>query len=69
MEGGEEEEEEEKKGYLSLPVTAVIAQINIHTETHKLKNQRAKSKKQRGLISTIVLQFLFVGLLFVKFTL
>lgn len=44
MEGGEEDEE--KKGYLSLPVTAVIAQINIHADTHtqkKIKEQRAKS--------------------------
>lgn len=67
MEGGGKEE---KKGYLSLLVTAVIAQINIHTDTKDhTKKSKSKEQKQRGLILTIVLQFLLVGLVFVKFTL
>lgn len=67
MEGGGKEE---KKGYLSLLVTAVIAQINIHTDTKDhTKKSKSKEQKQRGLISTIALQFLLVGLVFVKFTL
>lgn len=42
MEGGGKEE---KKGYLSLLVTAVIAQINTRTDT---KNSHIKIKEQRA---------------------
>lgn len=40
-----------------------------HTRAHKQKKIKQPSEKRCGLISPNVLQFLFVGLVFVKFTL
>lgn len=61
--------EEAKAICLSWLQLCLLVHTHTHARAKKIYIQQTSEKKRCGLISPNVLQFLFVGLVFVKFTL